>query len=367
MMRAVIWTAEAVEDRARAGNLHTPHGVVPTPAFMPVGTRGAVKTIDSGDLESAGTRMVLANTYHLMLRPGSDRVAGLGGLHGFMAWPGPILTDSGGYQVYSLGPRVDEDGVRFKSIYDGSHLHLTPEKAVAVQEQLGADIAMVLDVLIGLPAPREAIEGAMQRTLRWSDRALDARTRSDQGLFGIVQGGADTYLRAKSASQTAARAFDGFGIGGLAVGETAQERASALDAVMPELPEGKVRYVMGLGDTKGLLDAIGRGVDLFDCVLPTRLARHGKALHPDGDISIKRLEWAADESPIDDGCACPVCARYSRGYLRHLFSTREPTGSRLLTLHNLRYTLDLVADARTAIQTGVFSEFQRDRLARIGG
>jgi queuine tRNA-ribosyltransferase len=331
---------------------------------MPVGTRATVKTVDSDDLEDLGAAMVLANTYHLMLRPGAEIVAGMGGLHGFMSWSRPILTDSGGYQVFSLEPRVDEDGVVFRSTYDGSRVELTPEKALEVQESLGADIAMVLDVLVGLPAPRETVEAAMERTLRWSDRALAARSRDDQAVFGIVQGGVDPVLRSRSAAETAAKAFDGFGIGGLSVGESAADRSVALDAAIGELPDDKVRYVMGLGDTEGMLDAIGRGADLFDCVLPTRLARHGKALHPGGDYSIKRAEWATDERPIEEGCGCPTCLRYTRGYLRHLFATKELLGLRLLTLHNLWYTFQLLEGARAAIARGEYRRFREERTAR---
>lgn len=364
MTPAVRWEQKAAEGRARSGRLHTPHGTVATPAFMPVGTRGVVKTLDSADLERVDADIVLANTYHLMLRPGAETVAKLGGLHEFMSWPAPILTDSGGYQVFSLDPKVEEEGVTFKSTYDGSVVELTPERALSVQESLGPDIAMVLDVLIGLPAPRDRVEAAMERTLRWSDRALAVRSRADQGLFGIVQGGSDPDLRARSAAETASRNFDGFGIGGLSVGEGPREQAAALDAAIGELPGDKVRYVMGVGDIDGMLDAIGRGADMFDCVLPTRLARHGKALHPDGDFSIKRAEWAADDSPVQADCPCPTCTRHSRGYLRHLFATKEISGARLLTLHNLRYTLDLMATARKAVEQGSFARFRDERLAR---
>lgn len=364
MTPAVHWERAAGDGRARSGLLHTPHGTVPTPAFMPVGTRGVVKTLDSADLERVGADIVLANTYHLMLRPGAATVEKLGGLHGFMSWPAPILTDSGGYQVFSLDPQIREHGVRFKSTYDGSVVDLTPERAVSVQESLGADIAMVLDVLIGLPAPRAKVEAAMEQTLRWSDRALSVRSRSDQALFGIVQGGSEPDLRARSAAETASREFDGFGIGGLSVGEGPEEQAAALDAAIAELPGDKVRYVMGVGDVDGMLDAVGRGADMFDCVLPTRLARHGKVLHPDGDFSIKTAEWATDDSPVQAGCACPTCSRHSRGYLRHLFTTREIVGARLLTLHNLWYTFELMAAARAAVAQGRFARFRAERMSR---
>ncbi len=364
MSAPVSWDAVSHDGAARTGTLHTPHGSVATPAFMPVGTRGTVRLVGAEDLESLGVQMVLANTYHLMLRPGAETVAELGELHGMMGWAGPILTDSGGFQVFSLSPKVDEDGVAFRSSYDGSQVHLTPEDAVRVQETLGADVAMALDVLVGLPAPTEVVRRAMERTLRWAERALAAKQRGDQALFGIVQGGTDPELRTISARETAALGFPGFGIGGLAVGETPAERNLAIEAVAAQLPAAAPRYVMGLGDTEGLLDAIARGCDLFDCVIPTRLARHGKALHPAGDFSIKRAEWATSTEPIDPDCPCPACGRYTRGYLRHLFATHELLGLRLLSLHNLVYTMHLMADARTAIAAGDFAEFHLRTVAR---
>jgi queuine tRNA-ribosyltransferase len=338
--------------------LTTPHGTVATPAFMPVGTRGSVKTVDVGDLEAIGAQIVLANTYHLMLRPGAETVSALGELHGFTGWEGPILTDSGGYQVLSLQPEVEEEGVTFRSTYDGSPVLLTPERAVAVQEMLGSDIAMMLDVPVPLPSARDDAIAAMELTLRWAKRAIEAKTRDDRALFGIVQGGAEPDLRARAAAEIAALGFPGFGIGGLAVGESASQRDVALAAAIPELPPDRVRYVMGLGDTEGILAAVARGVDLFDCVIPTRLARHGKALTRTGDLSIQRAEWARDDRPLDDSCTCLTCRRYSRGYLRHLHTTKEPTGNRLLTLHNLTYTFDLMAGTREAIETGRFTEFR---------
>jgi queuine tRNA-ribosyltransferase len=319
-----------------------------------------VKAVDARDLAEVGAQMVLANTYHLMLRPGSDVVAGLGGLHAFSAWDGPMLTDSGGFQVFSLDPEVDDDGVTFRSTYDGSRVRLTPESAARVQEELGADVAMVLDELVGLPADRDRVETAMRRTLRWAARARAAHRRDDQALFGIVQGGVDAELRAESARETAALGFPGFGIGGLSVGETPEERNRAIDAVLPELPSDRVRYVMGLGDTEGVLDAVARGCDLFDCVWPTRLARHGKVLSRAGDYSIRRAEFAADPDPIDPDCPCLTCARYSRGYLRHLKATGELLGHRLLTIHNLTYTLGVLSGARRAIERGCFEEYRSE-------
>jgi queuine tRNA-ribosyltransferase len=361
------------DGRARAGVLTTAHGPVATPTFMPVGTRGTVRGVDPRDLREAGAQMVLANTYHLMLRPGDEVVAAMGGLARFMGWEGPTLTDSGGYQVFSLDPRVDEEGVTFRSTYDGSMVRLTPESAIGVQERIGADVAMVLDHLVGLPAPRPDVAEAMERTLRWSERALAVHRRDDQALFGIVQGGVDPALREESARRTAGLGFPGFGIGGLSVGESAVERNAALDVVTSVLPDDRPRYVMGLGDTDGVLDAVERGCDLFDCVWPTRLARHGKVLSRLGDYSVRRAEFAAADRPIDPDCPCPTCRNHSLAYLRHLRVTGELLGHRLLTIHNLTYTLGVLAGAREAIVRGRFTAFRaalaasRDRHRPGGG
>ena len=360
----VSWSQTFVEGSARAGQMTTPHGVVQTPNFMAVGTRATVKTLDTEDLERIGAQIVLANTYHLMLKPGDDVVAHLGELHGFMAWDGPILTDSGGYQVLSLDPKITEEELIFRSTYDGSEVKLTPERSVAVQEALGSDIAMALDVPVNLPTSYSATEHAMHRTLRWAARSKAAKKRGDRALFGIIQGGADSGLRSLSARETADIGFPGFGIGGLAVGESAEERALAIDATVPELPPSGVRYVMGLGDTEGILEAVRRGVDLFDCVLPTRVARHGKALTRNGDLSMKRAEWKDDASPIEIGCPCVACRRYSRGYIRHLVNTKELLAHRLLTLHNLTYTLALMKDIRTNIASNAFESFAEDVVGR---
>ncbi len=360
MTPPVQWREEGHDGRARVGTLTTPHGPVATPGFMPVGTRGAVRAVDRDDLEELGAEMLLANTYHLMLRPGADVVEKLGGLHAFMGWDGPLLTDSGGFQVFSLEPRIEEEGARFRSVYDGSWVQLTPEGAVETQARLGPDIAMVLDVCIGLPAPGAAVEAAMERTLRWAERSRQVERPPDQALFGIVQGGADPELRARSAGATAELGFEGFGIGGLAVGESFEDRAAALDGAIGALPANRVRYVMGLGDTEGVLDAVGRGADLFDCVLPTRLARHGKVLTPDGDYNLRRAEFAESAEGLHPECSCPTCTAYSRGYLRHLLATGELLGQRLLTLHNLSYTLELLRRARDAIAAGGFDRFRRE-------
>jgi len=363
MSDPVRFELSATDGPARAGTLMTPHGEVPTPAFMPVGTRATVRALDPDDLAEAGTGMVLANTYHLMLRPGDAIIERMGGLHDFMAWQGPILTDSGGYQVFSLDPSLDEDGVTFRSTYDGSLVRMTPEDSVAVQEHLGADIAMVFDHLVGLPASRDAVREAMERTLRWSERAVAAHRRSDQALFGIVQGGTDPELRAESAASTAALGFPGFGIGGLSVGEGPEDRNRAIEATVEHLPAGKVRYVMGLGDTEGVLDAVARGCDLFDCVWPTRLARHGKVLTRSGDFSIRRAEFADDPRPIDEMCPCRTCRNHSRAYLRHLRMTGELLVHRLLSIHNLTYTLGVMRGAREAVAAGRFGQFKAETTA----
>jgi queuine tRNA-ribosyltransferase len=366
MSEAAWFRLQHVDGEARAGVLVTPHGEVPTPAFMPVGTRGTVRALDSRDLAEAGAVMLLANTYHLMLRPGAEVVARLGGLHAFMSWEGPILTDSGGYQVLSLEPRVDEEGVSFRSAYDGSAARLTPEAAVAVQECLGPDIAMALDVPVALPAGREQVRRAMERTLRWAERSAAAHTRADQALFGIVQGGTDPELRAESAARTAALGFVGFGIGGLAVGEGPTERNAALRAAVVALPASKVRYFMGLGDTEGVLAAVARGCDLFDCVWPTRLARHGKVLSRLGDYAVRRAELAGESGPIDPHCPCFTCRRYSLAYLRHLRVTGELLGHRLLSIHNLTYTLGVLAGARRAVEKGEFNAYREGLTAARG-
>ncbi len=364
MTSPVTWEPIATDGAARRGRLHTPHGSVETPAFMPVGTRGVVRAVDADDLTEVGAQIVLANTYHLMLRPGASQVAALGGLHRFAGWDRPILTDSGGYQIYSLEPAIDEEGAVFRSTYDGSEVRLTPEDAVAVQELLGPDIAMVLDVCVGLPAPRKVVRAAMERTLRWTERAIAVHRRADQALFGIVQGGVDPELRQESARRTADLGLPGFGIGGLSVGEEPDERDRALEAVTAELPSDKVRYVMGLGDAEGILAAIARGVDLFDCVWPTRLARHGRVLTPDGDYNLRRAEYAADPAPLDPECPCRTCRRYSRAYLRHLLMVGEMTALRLVTVHNLTYTFRLVAGARTAVEEGRFADYRAEVVER---
>jgi len=365
-MHPVRFTATATDGSARTGVATTARGSYRTPCFMPVGTRGAVKYLSADDYSRLGARIVLGNTYHLMLRPGADAVAGLGGLGRFSGWDGLTLTDSGGFQVFSLDPRVDDDGVDFRSTYDGSLHRFTPESAVDVQERIGADIQMVLDVCPPLPSPPAAVRLAVERTAAWAARARASHRRDDQSLFGIVQGGTDESLRAESAERTVGIGFDGYGIGGLSVGETRAEMLPALAAALSRLPSDRPRYLMGVGDPASLVEAIGLGVDQFDCVLQTRLGRHGTALTSSGRVNLSRAEHSGSDEPIDRSCGCEVCARHSRGFLRHLFQVGEPTASRLVSLHNVAWTLALMGRARAAIVAGTFDAVRRDVLATWG-
>jgi len=359
-VKAVL-TVEATDGAARAGTVTTARGRFTTPCFMPVATRGAIRHLSAVDLERLGFEVVLANTYHLSLRPGEDVVAALGGLHGFMDWSGHVLTDSGGYQIFSLSPKVDDEGATFKSTYDGSTVHFSPERAVAVQEALGADIQMVLDVCPPLPSPPEVVRAAVERTARWAARARAAHRRvDDQALFGIVQGGVDPALRAESARRTVALDFDGYGIGGLSVGETLDELLPALEAATAELPVDQPRYLMGVGDPVSIVEGVARGVDLFDCVLPTRLGRHGTVLTSAGRLNLRNARFATDDGPLDPACACEVCARHSRAYLRHLRLTDEPTGPRLLTLHNLAWLRALVLRTGEAVRAGRLDDLRAE-------
>jgi queuine tRNA-ribosyltransferase len=350
----------ATDGAARTGTVTTARGSFRTPCFMPVGTRAAVRALSSVDLEDLGAEVVLANTYHLMLRPGADVISRMGGLHGFMAWDGHVLTDSGGYQVFSLSPKVDDDGVTFRSTYDGTTHRLTPEDAVAVQEQLGADIQMVLDVCPPLPSPPDVVRTAVERTAAWATRARKAHRREGQALFGIVQGGVDAGLRSESARRTVDIGFDGYGIGGLSVGESASELLDALDACIGELPPDRPRYLMGVGDPVGLAEAVARGVDMFDCVLPTRLARHGTVLTGEGRLSLRGAACREDDRPLDPSCPCPVCARWSRAYLRHLLTTGEQGSARLVTIHNVSWILRLVERLRSAVEAGTLTTLRAE-------
>jgi queuine tRNA-ribosyltransferase len=354
------------EGAARSGVAHTARGSYRTPCFMPVGTRGAIKYLSASDYERLGAEIVLGNTYHLMLRPGAETVAHFGGLGKFAGWGGLTLTDSGGFQVFSLDPKVDDDGVTFKSTYDGSMHRFTPEIAVHTQELLGADIQMVLDVCVSLPSPPDVVRLGLERTSAWAARARTAHHRPDQALFGIVQGGTSESMRAESAQRTAELDFDGYGVGGLSVGETRDEMVPALAAALAQLPADRPRYLMGVGDPASLVEAVGLGVDQFDCVMQTRIGRHGTALTDHGRLHIKNAKWALSDEPIDANCACEVCARHSRGYIRHLFQVGEPTAARLLSLHNVAWTLQLMDRMRAAIQAGTFADLRREVLATWG-
>jgi len=358
--------------RARLGRLTLTHGVVETPQFMPVGTNATVKALDPDDLATVGASIILANTYHLYLRPGHERIARLGGLHRFMAWDRPILTDSGGFQVVSLGDLrvVDEDGVTFRSHLDGSIHRFTPEHAIQVQEALGSDVAVAFDQ----PVPpgsssRTVVADATARTHRWAERSLAAHTRTDQAVFGIVQGGLEPDLRAESAEFIAGLPFDGICIGGLAGDESPAERNAALEIAIPVLDgDPRVRYLMGLGSPLDMLEAVHRGVDLFDSVLPARVARTGQVWVPDGRLNLRNQRFLDDRGPIQDGCPCLACRRFSRAYIAHLFRARELLAYRLATCHNLTFTLDFMTRIRSALRAGTFPGMLpdlRSRAARI--
>jgi len=365
-MRPVVFDVEATDGAARAGTAETARGTYTTPCFMPVGTRGAVKYLSADDYARLGARIVLGNTYHLMLRPGAETIEHFGGLGAFTGWDGLTLTDSGGYQVFSLSPKVDDDGVTFMSTYDGDRIRFTPESAVATQMSIGADIQMVLDVCPPLPSTPEVIRLAVERTRAWAGRAVRVHTRSDQSLFGIVQGGADEAMRAESARRTVELGFDGYGIGGLSVGEPLEEMLPALAAAIEHLPADRPRYLMGVGDPASMVEAIALGVDQFDCVLQTRHARHGTALTSEGKVHVKGARYALEDAPLDPTCPCEVCARHSRGFLRHLVRMREPSAARLLSLHNVAWTIDLMTRARSAITAGTFDAFRREVLTVWG-
>ncbi|HEY5153713.1 MAG TPA: tRNA guanosine(34) transglycosylase Tgt [Acidimicrobiales bacterium] len=368
--RGVTVEIDAVDGRARVGRVHTARGSFETPVFMPVGTRGSVRTLSSLDLEELRAEIVLGNTYHLMLRPGAELIDELGGLHGFSAWDGHLLTDSGGFQIFSLEPKVSDDGATFRSTYDGSRHHLTPESAADIQRLLGADIQMVLDVCPALPAPPAVVRAAVERTAQWAVRARTAflagreagttDAQRSQAQFGIVQGGVDLGLRAESVARTLEVGFDGYGIGGLSVGEPREEMLPALDIVTAALPADRPRYLMGVGDPIGLVEGIALGVDMFDCVMPTRAARHGTILTDGGRINLRNAEHARSPGPLDPACTCAVCGRWSRAYLRHLLQVKEPTAARLLTIHNVHWTLELMGRAREAIREGRFDALRRD-------
>ncbi len=359
-MAPLTMTVDATDGRARAGTLTTGRGEIATPVFMPVGTRAAVKTLDTADLERLAPPIVLGNTYHLMERPGAELIAEMGGLHAFMNWSGHLLTDSGGYQIFSLEPKITEQGATFRSVYDGSAVELSPERAVHVQELLGSDIAMVLDVCSALPAQREQLRDALELTLRWAERCRAAHSLAGQAQFGIVQGGVEVDLRAESAARTTEIDFDGYAVGGLSVGEARDTMIPALRAATANLPADRPRYFMGLGDPVGLVEAVHNGIDMFDCVLPTRLARHGTALTSEGRLNLRNLQFARDDGPIDHLLAHPLSNRYSRAYIRHLLVTNEPTAGRIITLHNLAWLADLTARMRRAVIDGTFEQLRTE-------
>ncbi len=361
------FTLDATDGAARAATLHTAHGVVRTPAFMPVGTKGTVKGLDPLELEALGAQIVLGNTYHLHLRPGEDLIAEHGGLHRFMGWSRPILTDSGGFQVFSLlaTARLDADGVTFRSVYDGTPERFTPELAMAVQRALGSDIAMCFDECPPGGASRDDVARAVARTSAWAARCAATEPAAGQLRFGIVQGGIDAELRRESADAITALGFDGHAIGGLSVGEDREATFAVTRGTAELLPPDRPRYFMGIGDPEGILRVVAAGVDMFDCVLPTRLGRTGSALTWDGRLNLKNRRFARDPAPLDDACGCPTCARFSRAYIRHLVTQDEILGLRLLTVHNVAFLLDLCRSARSAIVEGRFGRFLDDALTRL--
>jgi len=363
---AFSFELEATSGRARAGRLHTPHGEVLTPCFMPVGTKATVKAVLPPTLRAVGAQVVLANTYHLYLRPGVELVRAHGGLHGFMGWPGPILTDSGGFQVFSLADTrvVSDDGVEFTSVYDGSRHRFTPRLAIAAQEALGADIVMCFDECAPGTLGRDEIERAVARTTRWAAECRAAQTRDDQLLVGIVQGGVDVALRRRSAAELVSLDFGAYAIGGLSVGERGDEMLATVSLMDELLPAERFRYFMGIGDPEGILDVIARGVDVFDCVLPTRLARTGSAFTSRGRINLRNARYADDLGPLDPDCDCACCTGYTRAYLRHLVNQKEIAGMQLVSEHNLRVLVRLCERARVAIQADAFDEFVSEVRAR---
>jgi len=358
----------ATDGEARAGVIRTAHGDVPTPAFMPVGTKGTVKTVDPDELSAVGTTILLGNTYHLHFRPGDELIGELGGLHRFMGWDGPILTDSGGFQVFSLRDtllEVDDRGVTFRSVYDGSPARLSALDSARIQANLGSDIAMCLDICPPAGISRRDLEAAVRRTTLWAREQRDAPRAPGQLRFGIAQGAADLELRRRSIEEIAELDFDGNALGGLSVGEDRAPMFETVAWAAPSLPAGKPRYFMGIGDPQGILEVIERGIDMFDCVLPTRTARTGSALTWEGRLNLRNARFARDARPLDEGCPCPACRRFTRAYLRHLVNQQELLGLRLLSLHNLRFLLDLTAGARQAIERGRLRSYKADALARL--
>ncbi len=351
--------------RARVGRLTTPHGVVETPYFIPVGTQAVVKTLSSEDLHALGANLILSNTYHLYLRPGHEVVRAAGGLHSFMNWPGPILTDSGGFQVFSLAElnKVTDDGVHFQSHIDGSRHFFTPELCMEIQNALGADIIMAFDECLPYPVERDYAKSSLRLTLKWAERCKEAHRNGEQALFGIAQGSTFRDLRVECARELVDMDFPGYAIGGLSVGETPQMMYEVIDYTVDELPADRPRYLMGSGPPADIFEAVERGIDLFDCVMPTRNARNASLMTSQGVVIVKNAEYAADFSPLDPECDCPTCRSYTRAYLRHLFKAGEITAMRLATLHNVRFMLTLLTRIREAILSGRYAEFKRSFLS----
>jgi queuine tRNA-ribosyltransferase len=352
--------------KARAGVVTTPHGIIDTPVFMPVGTQATVKSLSPDELRGVGAQIILSNTYHLYMRPGADVVERFGGLHRFMGWSGPILTDSGGFQVFSLAHnrKLDDDGVTFKSHIDGSTHRFTPEMVMRVEEQLGADIIMVLDECTPYPSSHEYNRQALNRTHAWAERCLRSHVQNDQALFAIVQGSTFTDLRRESAATLAGLNFPGYAIGGLSVGESKEEMHRILEETTPLLPENKPRYLMGVGSPEDLVECVARGIDMFDCVLPTRVARNGALLTRDGRLPIKSSRYTLVDRPVEEGCDCYTCTHFSLGYLHHLYRAEELLAYRLNSIHNLRFMTRTVGEMRTAILDGSFSGYREEFLAR---
>jgi queuine tRNA-ribosyltransferase len=366
-MQPGAFEVDATDGAARAATLHTAHGPIETPAFMPVGTKASVKAMTPLELEEIGAQVVLGNTYHLHFRPGEDVIAELGGLHRFMGWDRPILTDSGGFQVFSLldTARIDADGVTFRSVYDGTAARFTPEIAMQIQRDLGSDIAMAFDECPPGGVPRAALAAAVDRTLRWAERCHATEPAPGQLRFGICQGGTDMGLRRDCADSLTAIPFDGFALGGLSVGESRPVMFDVTEQTTPLLPADKPRYFMGIGDPEAVLRVIAAGIDMFDCVLPTRLGRTGSAFTWEGRLNLRNARFARDAGPLDATCRCPACQRFSRAYIRHLVTQQEVLGLRLLTVHNLFFLLNLTRDARDAIRSGTFAAFLDASLIRL--
>ena len=369
-LRYELFASDAPRTHARLGRVTTRHGSFETPAFMPVGTQGTIKGVLPDHVAATGSQIILANTYHLMLRPGEKVVAALGDLHRFMAWPGPILTDSGGFQVFSLADinRIADDGVTFKSHIDGSVVHLTPARSIQVQNDLGADIIMAFDECPPADAPPEYQRTAVERTLRWAEQCIAAHARpADQSLFGIVQGGTDLDLREKCAQKLMAMDFPGYAVGGLAVGEGFEATQSVLESVTPLLPAQKPRYLMGVGFPRDIVAAVGSGIDMFDCVLPTRNGRNAYAFTHQGPLRLRNSQFISDDSPIEPGCDCYACRHFTRGAVRHFFFAGEMLGPVLVSVHNIRFFQRLMADIRRAIGEGLFDQWRRtDPRASLG-